>query len=950
MHQDDEITSRALDLFDRYADMPRERLNSALEALRQQDAAVHASLVSLLDADARRYTFASPLRWIATRGEESQSDGHGQSTPIWRAGTRLGAWCVDNVIGIGGMGVVYAAHRADGLYEQDVALKTIRSELISPALLVAFAHERSNLARLEHVAIASLVDAGIGADGQPWLAMQRVVGEPIDRWCDERGLDLRMRVQRLIDACDAVRYAHEHGILHQDIKPSNLLVTHEGQVKLLDFGLSSLLPKSQEQRSARIGVSSGYAAPEVFRAAPPSIAIDVYALGVMLYRLICGEGPVKLSAVPALDRASPRAPSALAALADPRVAAQRGARRPEALARRLRGDLDAIALRAVAVDPDQRYATVAELQRDLDAWIERQPVSARGDRWYYRARSLVRRNAIPFGACAVCLIAIAFAAGALFEEHRRAQDAAEAASVLGRVFEESLGVATLSSLGNAPLTSYDLLIETEKRLRERVGRDRPKLLARGLTTLARSQLINGDYAQAARLAHEAKAIGGEDPLQCARADAVMAQLLSLRSRHADAERTVRAAIGTLPEHRGIEDDLVRLDLQMQLARARWGEGDTRRAIAVLDAAVSSAQRLGDEGVPALAELLGQRGYAQTQLFRFQAAEKDLRRSMALSGDRNPVTTNTVRRYLANLLILTDRRQEALRQAVDLLESNRRLFGDAHPETGRAWVIVGKAWFYTNDPQRAVSALDRAARIFDRSLGQRHPDFADALVIRGAIAYENGDLPRAIEIARDAVDVLERAYGPNHEATLKRRTDLASLLLHYGQKQSGEKQRALLLEAKGILSDVLRTGEHQGLPMAYVRDEYAETLLYDHQIDAAEQQTRRAIAEMSAMFGPHSDYLMAAWVSMIKVRIAQGRYAAATAICARLLSETPPIEQAPYDHFMLGELMLDIEVARGDAARIRRAYRELEAVARQYHFMDALNAKHIAGFASSVRRG
>lgn len=950
MHQDDEITSRALHLFDQYADMPREQLSSALQALKRRDAAVHASLVTLLDADAMPYTFASPLRWIATRSEDLREEARVESTAIWRSGTRLGAWCVDSVIGIGGMGVVYAAHRADGLYEQDVALKTIRTELISPALLSAFAHERNNLARLEHAAIASLVDAGIGADGRPWLAMQRVTGEPIDRWCDAHRLDLRMRIERLIDACDAVRHAHEHGILHQDIKPSNLLVTQDGQVKLLDFGLSSLLSSVTENSSARIGVSCGYAAPEVFCGAPPSVAIDVYALGVVLYRLICADGPVKSTSLPAPECAVLVAPSTLASRADLLVARARGARDAHALARTLHGDLDAIAMRTVAFDPRERYASVAELQHDLCAWLGRKPVSARGDRWRYRVASYARRNAISLTAAVLCTIAAALGTGAMFQQRRHAQEAAEATAVLSRMFEESLGVATLSSLGNAPLSSQTLLIDTEKRIRERLGRDQPKLLALGLIALARTQLISGDYPNAARLADEARKISGGDALLTARADAVRAQLLSLRSRHADAERIVLAAIETVSELSGIEDDLVRLDLQMQLARARWGQGDTQGSIAVLDDAVVSAEELGVEGLPALAELLGQRGYAETQLFKFEPAEKDLRRALVVLGERSPMTANTVRRYLANLLILTNRRDEALSQASDLLESNRVLFGETHPETGRAWVLVAKARYYENDSEGATTALDRAAEIFDRSLGQRHPDFADALVTRDSIAYERGEYERAISIAREAVDVLERAYGPNHEATLKRRADLAFLLLQNGRKQVGERQRALFREAKPLLSEILRTGERQGLPIAYARDEYADMLLYDHEIDAAERQALRAIVEMGALFGAQSDYLDAAWTSMLKIRTAQGRYDEATVICARLLSQAEAVGQPPHEHYQLLELQLDIEIARGDAARIRRAYRAVEQVAREHGFMDELNAKRISGISSPARRG
>ncbi|MFZ2752940.1 MAG: serine/threonine-protein kinase [Lysobacteraceae bacterium] len=947
MHQDDEITSKALDLFDQYAEMPPERLNGALEALKRQDAAVHASLVTLLDADATSYTFASPLRWIATRTE---SEARADATAIWRSGTRLGAWCVDSVIGIGGMGVVYAAHRDDGLYEQDIALKTIRRELISPALLAAFAHERSNLARLEHASIASLVDAGISEDGQPWLAMQRVTGDPIDQWCDGHLLDPRTRILRLIDACDAVRHAHEHGILHQDIKPSNLLVTQDGQVKLLDFGLSSLLSSAAEASRARIGVSCGYAAPEVFRGAPPSIAIDVYALGVVLYRLICGEGPMRPSSLPGSEHAAPESPSTLASRSDPRVARSRGARDAHALARMLRGDLDAIALRAVAADPQERYRAVTELQRDLSAWLRRLPVSARGDRWHYRVITHARRNAISIAVFVMCALVVMFSAGAMFEQHRSAQESAEAVAMLSRVFEESLGVATLSSLGNAPLSSQALLIDTEQRIRERVGRDQPKVLALGLIALARTQLISGDYPRAARLADEARKIGAGDPLLTARADAARAQLLSLQSRHADAERIVRAAMQAVPERSGIEDDLVRLDLQMQRARARWGSGDTRGAIAVLDAAVLSAEELGAEGLPALAELLGQRGYAETKLFRFKDAGRDLHLALALIGDRSPMTANTVRRYLVDLLVLTSSREEALREASHLLESNRKLFGEAHPETGRAWIVVGKSWFYNRDSARAASALDRAARIFDGSLGQQHPDFVDALVIRGAIAYHNGEYARALDIGREAADVLERAYGPNHEETLKRRTDLASLLLQNGRMLGGERQRALFLEARDLLSEVLSTGERQGLPIAYTRDEYAETLLYDHQIDAAEWQAQRGIAEMSELFGPESDYLEATWACMLKIRIAQGRYDDASAIHSRLLSKAPLVEKAPHEHFAMGVLKLDIEIARGDAARISTAYRDVERIARQYGFMDELNAKRISGMSSPASRG
>ncbi|MGN6153369.1 MAG: serine/threonine-protein kinase, partial [Lysobacteraceae bacterium] len=290
MIHDDAVAARAMGLFDRYADLSEAERTPALAALETTDPDVCAVLSAMLAADASTHAFVSPLDWIASRkavDDASRADG----AALWRSGVRLGPWRIDGVLGIGGMGVVYAGQRADGWYERKVAIKTIRPELVSPGVMQAFDRERSHLARLEHPAIVALLDAGLADDGQPWLAMQRVHGEPIDAWCDAREADLHARVALMIEACDAVRHAHAHGVLHQDLKPSNLLVVGDGRVRLLDFGLSALRAPPEGGGAPRVGVSMAYAAPEVLRGAAPSVAIDVHALGVMLYRLLCDDWP-----------------------------------------------------------------------------------------------------------------------------------------------------------------------------------------------------------------------------------------------------------------------------------------------------------------------------------------------------------------------------------------------------------------------------------------------------------------------------------------------------------------------------------------------------------------------------------------------------------------------------------------------------------------------------------
>lgn len=952
MTPDDGTVAKALDLFDRYADMPEAELRAALDALRARDLDLCAALTSLLLADARQDTLVSPLEWIASRDAGDAAGTRDDAGAIWRSGMRLGAWCVDEVIETGGMGVVYAAHRADGLYERGIALKTIRPELMSPAVLQAFGRERNHLARLEHPGIVSLLDAGISVDGQPWLAMQRVHGEHIDRWCDAQRADLRARARLMIEACSAFRHAHTNGVLHQDIKSSNLLVTQDGAVRVLDFGLSALLSPKEDAGPVRIGISASYAAPEVFRGAAPSIAIDIYALGVLLYRLLCDAWPSKpptLIAMAPIDVDAPRAPSALALACAPEAARLRGVRDARALSHALRGDLDAIAQRCVRNDPAERYPDVAALQADLQAWLDGVPVSARGAGLGYRAGSFARRHALALLVSVACVAAATVGAVTVVQQRRHAQQDSANVEMLSQLFERSLGAATLSSLGNAPLNSRALLDDTERRLRAQWGDDRAALLARGLTALARAHLIGGDYDSAERLSVEAKALGSDDALQAARTDAVIAQLSNLRARHADAERVVRAALAAMPSRPGADAELVGLDLQMQLARARWGLGDTKGALAILDAAVAAAAALEDDGAAAQAELLGQRGYALTQLFRFKEAEADLDRALAVLGDRSSTIQNTLRRYLAGALLLSGRKEDAHLQASASLDSNLRIFGPSHPETGRAWVVVGKTSFYLGETERAQEEIGNGTRILETQIGAHHPDLADAFVIRGGLAFERGDIAGTLESARKALDILERAYGPQHEASLKRRADLALLLLQQAEGVDRARQDALYAEAGDLLWDAIRAGQRQGLPMGYARDEYATILLHFGKVPEAEAQARMAISEMSALFGDDSEYVTPAYMSLMRVHTARGRYADADAIAARLLVVESQ-DKSPYTHFLLLKMRLENAIARGDPKRIRDAYREAERLAKKHRFMDALKTVRIPGTASPAAHG
>lgn len=930
--------AKALALFDRYAEMPHTELSKALVDLQHQDAELCAALMRLLVADEQTHSFASPLEWIAA---ETGVGRHGSMHPnqahdqIWPIGTRIGPWCVDGIIGLGGMGVIYAARRADGFYEREVALKTIRAEIMSPTLQQAFAKERSHLAKLEHPSIVALHDAGITDDGQPWLAMQRVHGDAIDQWCDTRSVNLRARVRLLVDACDAISYAHAHGVLHQDIKPSNLLVTDDGKVKLLDFGLSAVLSQSGDCGYIRIGVSSAYAANEVFEGAPPSVAIDVYALGVVLYRLLCDAWPrAQRSLLPLSPPPSTAvvAPSVLAMRAAFVTAHARSLRDMRSLSCALRGDLDQIAMRCVHDDPVERYPSVADLRADLRAWLEHRPVEAARGSWLYHSIRFLRRNAVAVAAIAVVAIGSMTAGLMAWQQQQRARLEAENTEALSHLFEDSIVEATLNALGSAPANTQTLLDDAERRLRSVAGDDRPVFLARGLTTLAHAYQTRSDYARAERLLIESKGMGGDDPLQTARNDAALANVFNKGARMADAQRLAREGLAILPQLDGVEDDMVRTELQFQLARSLWLADDAKSALPILDEALGTARHIGVFARSRLASLLRQRATVLAHLGRVDEAEQDLREALVNVDAGSLVVLNQVRETLALILAGKGDVKGGQRLAAVALMDSINVLGPSHAETGRAWLTMAKTWEQgRSDPRRAHIALRQSEAILVRKFGAEHSMLLEVYVLRRALALENGAKEEGVAHARRAVDVAMRSYGCCTDVTLRRKLDLAMALIAFARGSEGREREAPYREAESVLMSVIREGESKKLKVGYAHTARVWPLLYSGDTIEAERQAQIGldIAEES----PANDIAMEhAVLGMARVRLEQRRYDDAVALVERVRQRLPALADEPYRHFRLHDALLDIETARGDRVRIRDQSRKLESIAERYGFM------------------
>lgn len=688
---------------------------------------------------------------------------------------QLGPWRLLRLLGRGGMGEVWLGERSDDVVEQRVAIKRVRVQ--SRDVRERLFSERRLLARLEHPNIARFIDAGVDESGSPWLVLEYVEGVPITAWCEQQALSLRARLQLFAKVCAAVEHAHRHLIVHRDLKPANILVNADGEPKLLDFGIAKLLDDSA-QGDTVAALTPSYAAPEQLRGEAVSTATDVYALGLLLYRLLAGalpetrRGGSAAAVLARIDDEETQRPSVTAAEIPPSLPYPPGA---------LRGDLDAIVAQAIRARPQDRYGSVAELSADLERVLQSRPVLARAPTRRYRFGRFARRNRLALGLGMFAVAVLIAGTVVSLQQARRAELSAQSAQrelaraeqisdFLGSLYREQDPLSrTGGTLGGAQRVLADAVLRVGREL----GSDAASA-ARLLRVLGEAQLNLGELVPARATLDQAaaRAQAADDPLLGADIDALRAAL-ALRELHQDeAEALFASALETAVRLRGADSlEAARIEARQALSlvalgRFKEARGAADHAQRVLAGQLGAEHR---ESIGALVTL----GIIEEQLRDDAAARQTLEAAIARIEAGFGADDA---RLVAPLQTLGEvlRRARDFERARALLQRGtaiaRAQFGERNAQVSSILVRLAGVERDAGQMQRAIGVLDEAEAAL--AAGEDEAAHAQILNTRGSIWIELGDGARAEADYRKALE--------------RRRTagDLRSGLTWFSQAQVG----------------------------------------------------------------------------------------------------------------------------------------------------------------------
>ena len=801
---------RIKELFGALAEEGLEERERRLAEEAQKDPGIAAEVRSLLEVQGRGEALVSRLVEEEARGLMS-----GALHPL-APGTRLGAYEIVGHLGTGGMGAVFLARRADSEYESRVAIKLVRPGLFSDESLQRFRTERQTLATLNHPNIARLLDGGRTPEGLPYLVMEYVEGEPLDAFCAKRNLSLEERLRLFRVVCEAVSHAHRNLVVHRDIKPGNILVSQSGEVKLLDFGIAKLLGNDGETagltRTGERVLTPDYASPEQVRGGQVTTGSDVYSLGVLLYRLLTGQPPYRLppdqpsEAERIVCEQIPGKPSTAVARA-PSDSEASAPLRLERLAKRLRGDLDNIVLKALRKEPERRYGTVDEMSEDLRRHSEGLPVSARPETLSYLTGRFFLRHRLAAAAVVLVLASLTVGIFATTRQARRAERERAKAERIRDFLTGMLSAAdanwySAAKAAGPNVTVAQVLDEASARVRQEFSAD-PEMEGTLRRTLGTTYLALGRLDAAEREISRAVALyrrlKGEKSRESVESENVLASLFLAKGDIRRAEDLFRSI---LERARALSPsaDLTLASAMNGLGLISMFHGDSRKAEAFFKEAVSVLSRLHGEKHASVAIALGNLALARDIRGDLDGAEAGYREALAVFDAVQGRAITDQGFTLLNLGIVL-RVRGRLAEAEKLIRQSLVVWnatvGPEHPNTANSHLHLAHVLHLLGRSGAAEAEVEKALAIQRRKLPPGHADTAKSRTVLGLIFSDTGRHSQAEAVLRQALSLRQRVLPAGHWRIGETAGVLGACLLAQGRRREAE---PLLRDSHRILSE------------------------------------------------------------------------------------------------------------------------------------------------------
>ena len=846
-------------LFHEAAALPQPEHRAFLESACREDETLVADVLALLHEDARGASLLDqPLAEVAHKVLAEDVN----ALPF----QELGPYRIRKVLGEGGMGVVYLAERQDlGSF---VALKLLRDAWLSPARRERFGAEQRTLAQLNHPSIARLYDADTLSDGTPFFVMEYVEGLPLTDYCTHNKCSVERRLQLFRQVCEAVQYAHSNAVIHRDLKPSNILVRSDGTIRLLDFGIAKQVesldvPAHQTMTGLRL-MTPAYAAPEQIRGQRLGVQSDVYSLGVILYELLCDRLPFDLS-----NLAPAEAETVLLEHEPPKPSATARRQAATAVAASLSvgswADLDVLCLTALQKDPERRYRSVEALIRDVDHYLNHEPLEARPDTLNYRFGKFVRRNqreVVAAVAAAVLMIGLVTFFTIRLAKARDAAIAEAARTQRIQRFTMNLFQGGDEAVGPADDLRVITLVDRGVQEAHALTGD-PRSQAEIYETLGTVYENLGKLDEADNLLHisleQRKSLFGTDSAEYADSLIALAGLRDAQAKFDEAEKLARQGLDLTKHHRAPIHPAIGKATAV-LGKILEDRGTYPAAISVLEGAArlqSTSDASRADLSATLTELANCHFYAGHYDISESLNQRILAMDSELYGERHPHVADD----LINLGAIQYERgrfseaERFYRQGLDITQA---FYGKDHPATSSALTMLGRALVSEGKLDEAAGILQQALAIQEKVYGKVHPRVAGTLNELGKIAQRRGQLDEAEADLSCAVEIYKSIYKGKHYYIGVALSNLAGVLVD--RKEYGKAEK-LFQEALQIYSQTL-TPDHQNVGIAHTR--LGRAFLRDHRYAEAEAEVRTGYEILAKQSNPPQVWLQNARTDLSEV--------------------------------------------------------------------------------------